>query len=138
MGADALKIGGGAVIVIVFSIIAKLFCIWPFPCTEDGNPVGFHFHGLAKIDRTSSVALSKCSATAQCTLYINIAIGKQGAAAAAPTPTPCPANNNCFNFSNFDGQPMYVSSEDTSTPHPEEPVQATGAVEVAPAGAKHR
>jgi hypothetical protein len=84
------------------------------------------------------VNLGKCGASTQCTLNINIAIGKQGAAPAAPIPTPCPANSNCFNFSNFDGQPMYVSSEDTSGSHPEEPVQATGAVEVSPPPTKHR
>jgi hypothetical protein len=135
MRADAATIGGGAGVAIVFYIIGRLFC-WPF-CPADGNPVGFHFHGAAKIDRTTAVDLSKCSASAECTLKFNVAIGKQGATPAAPIPTPCPASSNCFNFSNFDGQPMDVSSEDGGS-HPEEPVQATGAVEVALPATKHR
>jgi hypothetical protein len=129
MGADALKIGGGAAIVIVFYIIARLFCIWGPLCPADGNPVGFHFHGAAKIDPQTALSLSGCannSTGTQCTLYFEVAIGKKGT---QPTNTPAPcSSSDCFNFS---GDDMWVQSEDDYYKHdPDTGVKAVGYVRV--------
>lgn len=92
------------------------------PPPPDGNPIGFHFHGAAKIDRLG-LDLKKC-ANHPCTLNFDFVIAKTGHP--DPAARHCPSRN-CLHF--HSSKTMYVSSRDDAMSHPEETVSADGIVQ---------
>lgn len=112
---------GGLVIAGLFFFLGRSSC----PQPEDGNPIGFHLHGLAKIDH--SLDVSKCNP--ECVVKFNVNIAKNGGTASSAT---CPTTN-CVHFS---GTQMLVQSTDDATPHPEETVSADGTLEAASSKAR--
>lgn len=141
MRMDGKTVGGAIVIAVVFWLIGAFvtpshgrgpfYCIFGCPKPPpppDGNPVSYHLDGLARIDG-KTLAVAGCQTTdkkPRCTVKINIATGKKGAPPGNDV-TPCPTANNCFNVA---GTGLTLSSVDSNTPHPEEPVSVAGAVEI--------
>jgi len=126
----AATAGGAGLIAIVFFFVGHYSCFLGI-CPEDGNPVGYHLHGLVKIVNGKNIDLSNCPSTdtpQDCTLILNLSLGKNGAVP-TDTPTPCPGGSNCVNFT---GTTMQESSADSNVVHTPEPVNAAGAVEFSP------
>ncbi len=129
MRLDGKTLGAGFGVLILGLVVG--FLVHKCPCPADGNPIGYHLHGLAKIDKGNGIDISHCpdqESRSSCVLTINVAIGKAGANP-ADTPTPCPNTRNCANFS---GSALTESSVDSSATHTPEPVKAIGAFELAP------
>lgn len=62
----------------------------------DGNPVGYHLHGLAKIDQ-QNVNLSSCSNSNPCNMSFDIYFS----ASSAPGGTASCGTASCFSFHNL-------------------------------------
>jgi hypothetical protein len=98
MRAQQVVMAGGAIVIaVVFFFIGKL------QCPADGNPIGFHVHGLANIDNTGSgsFSISNCM-NATCTLTYDFDFST--ATINAPKLT-CPTASNCFHFNSSQSQP---------------------------------
>jgi hypothetical protein len=65
------------------------------PLNADGNPVGFHLHGLAYT--TQPASLSACTSSSPCN--VDLDLNFDSASAPATTPTPC-ASGSCFALHN--------------------------------------
>jgi hypothetical protein len=113
-----------AIVLVVVAFFIGRLTVKPL----DGNPVGYHLHGLAKIDQ-SSVNLSSCSSANPCSL--NLDIDFNPTAAPSTTPTPCPASS-CFSFHNLpsDGlkSKMTVTIDEATSSGYSNSVYADGAV----------
>lgn len=97
VSAHHVKIAGGGIgIAIVFFVAGHVvpFCFLGV-CTEDGNPIGYHLYGQAKIDQSHALNLTSCGNN-PCNLDFNFVIAKQGKP--QPTATTCPSSN-CLRFS---------------------------------------
>lgn len=62
----------------------------------DGNPVGYHLHGLAKLDQQSP-GLSSCSRTTPCNLSLDVYFSSSSAPGATAS---CGSSSSCFSFHN--------------------------------------
>jgi hypothetical protein len=124
MHTDQLKLGGaGLGIAIVFFIAGHVarFCFLGV-CPDDGNPIGFHLHGLAKVDKTS-ISLNGCN-TNTCNLDFNFVIARRGQP--QPTATSCPSPN-CFHFWSS-GTMSETSKDDNGEKPTDDNVSADGTV----------
>ena len=107
-------IGASIVFAVGGFIAGRSTC----PKPADGNPVGFHLHGQAQVDKNDLT----CSANAPCNLSFDVTIGKDNA---QPAAVDC-RTANCLHFH---GNNMLVQSTDDATPHPWETVNADGTVQ---------
>jgi hypothetical protein len=92
---------------------------------EDGNPVGFHLTGEARVKPNSSLDLTKCTST--CGVRFEFHLVKQGTSNTYPSPR-CDPSKPCFEFT--DSTPMLVGSTDDAIKHEEERVTVSGVVEL--------
>ncbi len=86
----------GAIAIVIVGILIGHFAIPP----PDGNPIGYHLHGLAKMDQPAP-SLSSCSNVNPCTLQFDAAFDPSAAPKSTPTPCPSPASSGCVSFSNL-------------------------------------
>ncbi len=124
--------GVGVVILVGVFAAGHFFC-WPgIICPADGNPVGYHLHGLVRIVKGKGIDLTSCPTTydakTDCQLILNLTLSKSGSIP-SDTPTPCPDGSNC---ANFEGTTMQESAADDYVTHTPSPVAASGAVEFSP------
>jgi len=98
-----VTMAAGGFFIIIIGILIGHFAIPP----PDGNPVGFHLHGLAKMDQ-QSLNLSSCSNSTPC--YVQIDLAFDPSAAPSPTPTPCATSTSCISFSNTPTTPIGASN----------------------------
>ncbi len=106
MRIDAKALGVGAVLIIIGILIGFFARQEPPP---DGNPVGFHLKGYAKMDQPA-LNLSSCSNTTACYLRLDMTFNPSVAPSVTPVPCATPPNG-CFSFSNVTTtmQPIQVT-----------------------------
>ena len=103
MRLNAVTIGTWFGIAVAFLLIGH-FLIPP----PDGNPVGFHMHGMAKMDQ-ASLNLASCSNKNPC--YVQIDLALDPSVTPSPAPTPCAAAaTSCFSFSNVPGENLQANN----------------------------
>jgi len=82
-----------AIVLVVVAFFIGRLSVRPL----DGNPVGYHLHGLAKIDQ-KSVGLSSCSNVNPCNMNFDVYFNTS----TAPTGTAsCSSNPSCLSFHNL-------------------------------------
>ncbi len=118
---------GTLIAAIVIAVVAFFIGRLSGP-PPDGNPIGYHLHGLAKIDQ-QQVNLSSCSSSNPCTLNFDVYFNTS----AAPGNTAsCGTSPSCFSFHNFptDGlkTQMTVTIDEATSPSYTGSVYAQGAV----------
>lgn len=129
---DSVTLGVGALLIAAAFVAGHLTpCIFNI-CIADGNPVGYHLSGAVKVPQ-QALDVTKCPKdydTNDCTLTLDILIGKKGTAPSPPLPA-CANNANCVSF---EGTSMSESSTDDNMTHnPDEtPYHAAGAIQFAP------
>jgi hypothetical protein len=83
----------GVIVLLVIAFFVGRLTVKPL----DGNPVGYHLHGLAKLDQ-QQVSLASCSNKNPCNMSFDIYFN----ATSAPANTAsCGASTSCFSFHNL-------------------------------------
>jgi hypothetical protein len=94
----------------------------------DGNPIGYHLHGLAKIDQQQA-GLSSCSSSNPCNLNLDVYFNTGSAPGSTAS---CGTSASCFSFHNVpaDGlkTQMTVTIDEATSSGYTNSVYASGAV----------
>ncbi|MBV8345913.1 MAG: hypothetical protein JO190_13105 [Candidatus Eremiobacteraeota bacterium] len=113
-----------AVVVVVVAFFIGRLSVKPL----DGNPVGYHLHGLAKLDQ-KAVNLTSCSDAKPCNMNFDVYFNPSGAPANSGS---CGSSSSCFSFHNLPkdgmGAQMTVTIDEATSSGYTNSVYASGAV----------